>query len=126
MSKIRVKFELNKGRHGISVHRLADVAKETDKFLKMFAEDVKLNDGEWIADNFENGSLSYDIGFVGEANNYEMTIAQNALKQLTNIETTADGLNFGVRRETFLQFANIALPLQADEFVSVGVYDVKP
>src|SRR3989442_15964787 len=92
MAELRVKIGLNKGRHGIPIHKLADVAAEAEKFFKMFAADVRLGKGEWIADNFENGSVEFDINYVGEATSAAITTGQKALSHLTDIKTTPDDL----------------------------------
>lgn len=123
MSTFRIKIELNKGRHGIPLKRLANIADETEKFLEMFAEDMKLEKEGWIADNFKNGSLTYDVNYVGEAPPQAIAIAQKGFKQLTDKNTSADELSFGIRRETFWQFAQIANHIEPDDYISLGLYE---
>lgn len=122
MAQFRIKLELNKGRHGIPLQRLANIAKETEKFLEMFSEDVKLEKNGWIAENFENGSLMYDVNYVGESVPHNLVIAQKAFEQITNVSTTSDELDFGVRKETFWQFAQIANHIEADDYIGIGLY----
>ena len=78
MSDLKVKLELNRGRVGVPLERLAKVAEEARKFLDMFADDVELGDGEWIAQQFTNGSVSFDNNFVGEARTRGLRVAQKA------------------------------------------------
>lgn len=122
MTQLRLKIELNKGRHGVPIHKLAEVAKEAEKFFQMFSTDVHLGKGEWIAENFQNGSLGYDVGFIGETTEPAIATGQKAIKLLTNPNTTADDLKYGIRPGTFLQFAKIASPVDEDDFVSIGLY----
>lgn len=126
MSQLRVKIELNKGRHGIPLHRLVEVAKEAEKFFEMFADDMHLSKGEWIAENFQNGSLGYDVNFVGEITEPVITTARKALKHITDPQTTPDDLSFGIRKETFLQLAKIASPIEADDLIGIGLYNGQP
>jgi hypothetical protein len=126
MTQLRVKIELNKGRHGIPIHKLAEIAEEEEKFFKMFSADIHLGSGEWIADNFKNGSLAYDISFVGEVTDAALRTGKKALDLITNPETMPDDLKLGIRKETFLQFAKIASPLEEDDFVCIGLYNGSP
>jgi hypothetical protein len=126
MAELRLKIELNKGRHGIPIERLAKVAEEAEKFFEMFSNDIHLGKGEWIAHNFKNGSLGYDVSYVGEAPDSIVRVGQKAIDQLTNPKTTPDDLGFGVRRETLLQLARMASHIDADDFVSIGLYNGRP
>ncbi|MBA2735649.1 MAG: hypothetical protein H0U50_02565 [Pyrinomonadaceae bacterium] len=122
MAQFRIKLELNKGRHGIPLQRLANIAKEAEKFLEMFSQDVKLEKNGWIADNFENGSLMYDVNYVGESEPHNIAVAHKAFEQITDIKTTPDELDFGIRKETFWQFAQIANHIEADDYIGIGLY----
>lgn len=126
MANFRVRIEINKGRHGAPIHKLAKVAEEAEKFFKMFATDLGLGKAEWIADNFRNGSVGFDTNYVGPAPDPALFTSQKAFSHLTDPATTPDDLRFGVRKETFLQFAKIASPIDADDFVNIGVYNGGP
>ena len=80
MSELKIKLELNKGRKGVPIDRLAQVANEARKFFEMFAKDVELGDGEWVAEEFTNGSLGFDNTFVGEASARGLVVAPKALR----------------------------------------------
>lgn len=122
MSQFRIKIELNKGRHGIPLQKLADFSREAEKFLEMFAEDVSLEKDGWIAENFKNGSLVYDVNYVGESSPQIIDTAHKAFDQILDERTTPDGLNFGIRKETFWQFAQVANHIGADDSVGIGLY----
>lgn len=124
MSELRVKIKLNKGRHGIPLQKLADVAKETEKFLEDFGHDLHLGNGEWLAEKFKNGSLSFDlVNPVPDLPEPVIHQAYEALKHVTDIKTSPESLAFGVRKSTLLQFAKIALPLSDDDSVEFGIYN---
>jgi hypothetical protein len=123
MSDLRIKFALNKGRHGIPMHKLAEVSKEAERFFLMLARDVNLGKGEWVADNFKNGSLEFDASYIGDAPPAAVVAGRKAISHLVDRRTTPDDLRYGIRRETFLQFAKIASPLDADESIGIGLYN---
>lgn len=126
MANFRVRIELNKGRHGIPIHKLARVSEEADKFFQLFAADLGLGKADWIADNFTNGSVGFDTNYVGPAPDPAIITGQKAFSQLTDPQTGSDDLRYGVSKETFLQFARLASPLEADEFINIGLYNGKP
>lgn len=126
MAQFRVRIELNKGRHGIPIHKLAEVAKEAEKFFQMFADDLGLGKSEWIADNFTNGSVGFDTNYIGKAPDPAIFTGQKAFDLLTSPDTSPDDLKFGVSKETFLQFARIASPFDADDSIYIGMYNGKP
>jgi hypothetical protein len=124
MSGLRIKIKLNKGGRGILLQHLADVAKEAQKFLEQFGSDVHLEEGQWVAENFKNGSLSFDLINPLE-NTPEPVIHQayEALKHITDVKTNPDNLGFGLRQSTLFQYAKMAIPLDADEAVELGLYN---
>lgn len=124
MSGLRVKIKLNKGGHGILLEHLADVAKEAQKFLEQFGNDVRLGAGQWVAENFKNGSLSFDLVNPLEATP-EPVIHQayEALTHITDVKTNPDNLGFGLSKGTLLQYAKLAIPLEADQAVEIGLYN---
>jgi hypothetical protein len=123
MSELKIKLELNKGRKGVPIDRLAQVANEARKFFEMFAKDIELGDGEWIAEEFTNGSLGFDNTFVGDANPRGLVVAQKALRHISDPKRTPDDLAYGIRRETLFQYGKMADPLPPDDVLFVGIYD---
>jgi hypothetical protein len=123
MSDLKIKVVLNKGRQGVPIKRLVRVADETRKFLEMFAKDVGLGEGEWIAEHFTNASVGYDGTFIGESNSRTLNLARTALRHITDAKRTPDDLKYGLTRETFYQYGRIASPIPADDVVSIGIYD---
>lgn len=126
MSSVKIKVVLNKGRQGVPIKRLVRVADEARKFLEMFAQDVGLGDGEWIAEHFTNNSVGYDGTFIGETDTRAINNAQQALRHITDPQRTPDDLRYGLTRETFYQYGRIASPIPEGDVVSIGIYSEKP
>jgi hypothetical protein len=123
MPELKIKIEINKGREGVPLRRLVKVADEMRKFLEMFARDVGLGEGEWLAERFKNGSAAYDNTYIGEATTQALQVAHRALEHIGDPHRTPDDLAFGIRRETFFQFGRVASPLPADDAVFIGLYN---
>ena len=68
MATIRVRFQLNKGRMGAPLSKLGKIAGQAERFLRALATDANIDQssGEWLALNFDNGSVSYDAEFQGK------------------------------------------------------------
>lgn len=94
MSEIKLRIVLNKGRHGIVMHKLAKIAEEAEKFLNYFSEDLKLNKAEWVADSFKNGSLSFTMNYLGEiSHDGQVVQANRALARIINHKVAPSELN---------------------------------
>jgi hypothetical protein len=126
MAELKIKIELNKGRIGVPLERLAKVADEARKFLEMFAKDIELGEGQWIAEHFTNDSVAYDASFIGEASERALRVGHKALRHLTDPKRTPDDLGYGIRRETLFQFGKMASPLPEDDALIIGLYNGKP
>jgi hypothetical protein len=120
MSAITLKIELNKGRRGIVVQKLAKIAEEAEKFLEFFAADMNLSKTEWLAENFDNGSVEFELTYAGVAEPSIVALSNKALGHLIKPETTFESLDFGLSQETLIHFAKMAHPLDVDDYIIVG------
>lgn len=118
--EIILKIELNKGRRGIAMHKFAKIVEEAEKFLESFAEDVNLSKTEWLADSFENNSVDWQVHYAGIAEPSVLEFGKKALAHVINPETTFETLGYGLREKTLLHFAQMAHPLDIDDYVGVG------
>jgi hypothetical protein len=119
MARIRIRIELNKGRVGIPLHKLAEVVAQTEKFLKMLGQDERLESGtgQWIGLDFSNGSLAYTAEYGAEVDakaEYRFTSEFDNLRR----GKPTQRVRFATRR----QYVRIADPLDEDESVDFGVY----
>lgn len=125
MSEIKLKLVLNKGRHGIVMHKLAQIAEEAEKFLVLFSQDLKLNTHDWIADSFKNGSLSFTANYIGEVNPPQVVRAKKALATIIDPKVKVTELNGDLRRQTYAQFARMTNPIDADDSIGLAVPNEK-
>jgi hypothetical protein len=123
MAELKFKVALNKGRDGINLGKFAAIAEKIQKFLDSFSSDIKLEEGKWIAENFRDGCVSFTNYHVGRSDEESIKKGQEALDQLTNTKTTASQLSYGLTTKTFYNYAQIASPLEEDDFITIGIYE---
>lgn len=124
MPKLRVRIELNKGRIGIPVGKLASVVDEIHKFFNSICEDVNVeaNAEDWLALRFQEGSLAFDIENLNTVNDFSINAFNRTLRRIGAFTTaTADDYS-DIPRATLLQYARIAKPIDADERVIFNLY----
>jgi hypothetical protein len=124
MAKIKVRFELNKGRVGAPLSKLGDIARQAEKFLRLLAVDVKITGraDEWLAVNFRNGSVSYDAEFQGEITPAEVDAFNRNLEFLADYDRDSEGANGLVSSVTALEFARLGTLIDPDEVIGLGIY----
>lgn len=123
MSALRIRMELNRGRVGMPFGKLARVCHEATKFLEMLAEDLELPQGDaWVAEEFENGSVNFDVRHGVQVDPVVAESARQALGMV--IGETSENLPIAVRirSETRRQFRKITRALDPDEVMRIGVY----
>ena len=124
MARIKVRFELNKGRTGAPLAKLGDISKQAERFLKALATDLSINvkAGEWLALNFKNGSVSYDAEFQGEITPAEVDAFNRGLEFLADFDSDSEGTNGSVSQGTVLEFARLGRIIDPDEAIRLGIY----
>jgi hypothetical protein len=127
MSQLRVRIELNKGGHGISMDKLAEITTETERFLRMIVEDIsKRLTGKWIARDFENNSVDFTAAYISPSITPEqIQECRQALAYTMNEETDISNFSNKIRRATLLQYSKIAKPIGPDEVVHFGLFDIE-
>jgi len=125
MAILRIRVELNKGRIGMPLAKLARVCAETVKFLDMLSADLELVEGMamWLAENFENSSVNYDCRLAAEISPTQAEVGRRALRMLMGETFDDPELGFRIRAETRRQYFHIAAPIDRDEKVRFGVYN---
>jgi hypothetical protein len=124
MARIKVRFELNKGRIGAPLGKLGDISRQAEKFLRSLANDVKIGvkAEEWLAVNFRNGSVSYDAEFQGEITPAEVDAFNLNLEFLADYDPGSEGANGLVSQTTALEFAKLGTLIDPDEVIGLGIY----
>jgi hypothetical protein len=125
MSDIKLRIILNKGRHGIGLHKLAKIAEQADKFLASFADDMNLSKTEWIADAFKNGCVQYDANYIGSESDSVKNRANKTLEQIIDPKTALASLGYSVSRKTLINFAGLAKHIDQDENIGLAVKNDK-
>lgn len=125
MSALRIRIELNKGRVGMPIGKFARVCDETTRFLTMLGEDLGFPESgpnSWLAEEFENASVDFDLRFAFDLNAAQAEIGRQALAMI--ISETSEYLPVAVRirHETRRQFRKVTRALDPGEPMRIGVY----
>lgn len=123
MSGLRIRIELNKGRVGMPFGKLGRVCQEATKFLEMLSEDLEIPEGSaWLAEEFENGSVNFDVRHAAEIDAATAEAARQALGMI--LGETLENLPIAarIRSETRRQFRKVTRSLDPDEHMRIGIY----
>ena len=124
MHPVRIRIELNKGRVGMPLDKLAAIARDTMEFLGSLTEDLGLNAGThaWLAEEFDNGSVDFDCRFTLPLEDDRAVRVRSALRMVfANDYSDADTAML-VRPATRQRYARVARPLDPDEVARFGLY----
>ena len=124
MATLRIRIELNKGKAGIPMDKLAKLTEETQKFLDMVGEDVdiEIDKGKWLATDFEEGSLFFTAKYVGAPDELKVEKYNDALEFAFTLDPEQIDPDGPLRMATLLQYSKIGSPIDADEVVGFGLY----
>jgi len=125
MNPLRIRVELNRGRGGVPLDKLAAIAQETMRFLSLFSRDMGFGntDHKWIAEKFANHSVDFDCRLVETADETIVRRSRAALRGLMANDLSHPELSILIRPETRRQYARIARPLDPQEVAFLGVYE---
>jgi len=120
MANILIPVEIYKGRDTIPLKKMGKIVQETEKFLTMLGEDIKLgaDDGEWLATNIKSGSLAYNIERSGVTEE-KAKVFYHDFEQI--VKDPLGEHNAHISRKTRKQFAAIAAPIDPGDYVSFGL-----
>jgi hypothetical protein len=124
MAQFRMRIHLEQGQKGIRLASLASLAGETQKFLRMVGEDVGVEglQSDWIATDFKNGSLSFNVESMGTADEDQVVRFRHAVSNISSYEPQRQRQPAGIRSETIVQFAKIPTVVDAGESLRLGMY----
>ena len=124
MARIRVRFIVNKGRHGAPMAKLGKISEQAEKFLRLLAADCEIesHSNEWLAVNFENSSVAFDAEFQGSVNARAAQVFTRNLEVLADFEPETERLNIPIKPATVLEYARIGSLIDPDEEIAIGIY----
>lgn len=124
MAKLRIRLRLNEGGEGAPLDQLVAVSKETERFLRCLAQDVGMAvpKGQWLARNFENGSVSFDSEHAGEWSIAQVKEFNAGFRYVASFEPGRQRFDGGIRHGTLLQYVKITDGLASHEKVGFGLY----
>ena len=126
MAKLKVKFVLNKGRRGAPLGKFGKISEQVERFLIALTHDcgAQARQGEWVAADFENGSVAFDADFQGFVEQHIAASFQKNLEFLADFDPDTEGLNGLVRENTALEYAKIGCLIDPDEEIGLGIVPI--
>lgn len=124
MARLRVRFRFNHGRLGAPMDKLGEFAAQAEKFLRSLSSDLKLEvrKGEWIADNFKNGSFECDAEYGGALTDLDRDSGIDALDGVFGPDPLSVCNKGLVSPFTIMEFAKIGQLLNPDDYFEGAVY----
>jgi len=124
MAQIRLRVELNRGRTGAPMDKLADVSRQLERFLRALAADlsIEVKKGEWLATNFENGSVKWDAALQAEVKDTVFHRFNESVEFVADYDPETEGSNGLVSDATLLEYGRIGMHMDPDEIVCLGIY----
>jgi len=116
MARLRIRVELSRGGVGVPLHKLANVIAESQKFLNLLTEDVRIEGerGEWLGFDFDSESLNFTAEYVGAVTSDQVDAFNAAFDGTTSL-----------RRDTIAQFLQIATAIGEEEVIGFGLYSLE-
>ena len=123
MARLKVRFVINQGRHGAPMAKLGQIAEQTEKFLRTYANDLglKARAGDWLAADFKNSSVEFQAELPGEVPPSVAQIFSSGLEVLADFDPEVEGLNGRVSEAAALEYAKIGTLIDPDEIIRMGV-----
>jgi hypothetical protein len=124
MRHVRIRVELNKGRVGMPLDKLAAIARDTVEFLGSLTRDMGLEEPAhaWLAEKFDNGSVDFDCHFAVTLDDDRSRRLSSALRMVFANDYSDATTAMLIRPETRRRYARIASPLDVDEVARFGIY----
>lgn len=127
MAQVKIRLVVNKGRHGAPLSKLGKISEQVERFLRALAADCKIESrpGEWVAANFNNGSVEYDAEFLGDVSPGEAQVFNRGVEFLADYDPDGEGLNGLVSHSTALEYSRIGSLIDPDELIGLGIYPTR-
>lgn len=124
MDTIRVRVELNKGRVGMPLGKLAMICTDLVAFLNLLSSDIGVGTekNDWLAERFENASVDFDIR-LGKAVSFEQAAFANRALATCFGSGSDDWASLRLRPDTKAKFIQTFSHLDVDETAKIGLYN---
>jgi hypothetical protein len=124
MADLRIRIELKRPSKGIEMSKLAALAEETQKFLRLVAEDAGLNpnEGTWVARDFYNQGVGFNVEYqFAEVDQAQAAGYLHLIDDIAKVEREHDWKVQRARPITVLQSAKVATLADDGEVIRIGL-----
>lgn len=129
MAELRIRIELQRPSKGIEMSKLSKLAEETQRFLRMVAEDTGINpdEGMWVAVDFYNQGLGFNAEYqFAEIDLDQVSAYVHAVDSIASVDKSTKWSVRGIRGATVLQSARLAALADEGETIRFGLMNGTP
>jgi hypothetical protein len=124
MAELRIRIELQRASKGIEMSKLSALAKESQQFLRMVAQDVGLNpnEGVWVALDFYNQGLGFNAEYQYAEVDHDLAATYiHAIDGISSVGPVNNWHVPGIDPLTIVQSARVAQLADEGETVRLGL-----
>ncbi len=124
MRSVRIRIELNKGRGGMPLGKMAGIVGETVEFLDSLLADLGIPKTQrlWLAERFDNGSVDFDCRMDSPLEDEKADRVESGLGMVFSNRYGDAATAMLIRPATLRRFARIGARLDPEEKARFGVY----
>jgi len=103
--------------------KLGKIAEQTERFLRVFANDLGLDAklGDWLAADFKNSSVEFQAEYPTEVPASLAQFFSAGLEVLADFDPENEGLNGRVSESAALEYSRIGGLIDPDEIIRMGI-----
>lgn len=117
----KLQIRLGQGQKGVTLDVLSNIVGETKKFIDQLGYDLKDSQSSWIAKNFRDGSVIFEI----ECSNQEPSAVDRWRRGLKTVCTGSfedDDMNVLVSRATRSAYAKVVRSIPENQKIEFGFF----
>jgi hypothetical protein len=124
VKEVRIRIELNRGRVGMPLGKLADVMKDTVRFLESLSDDLQIADadGRWLAEKFENNSVDFDLRLHRHLTPLQHSQLRSGLRSCFSPQHRDPMVGLLISEKTRHRFADLAKEASPGDPYFFGLY----
>jgi hypothetical protein len=121
MARLKVRVQIRRAEDGVALDQLGKVAVETQKLMRMLAGEAALDSGAgyWLARNFHESHLTFDLEYIGEADEIQVRKYNQTIMAIDGFRR---GAPLNVSPQLVRQYALVADSFEPGESIRFGLF----
>ena len=124
MAQLRIRVEVKRHERGLPLDRLAELAKQAQRFVQVVGREAPIGQGYWVARNFVEGSLGFDVEYIGEADVDQVRHFNSEVTRIASYRPNGPAARPDAPpADAVMVYAKIAETLDVGESVGIATFD---